>query len=76
MELYASEKEYVDRLEYCVVNYKQPIESSNSIAPKTLKVIMVDLFTNISEIHRFHKEYVIPFLFCLFYNYMTRQKTF
>ncbi len=59
MELYASEKEYVDRLKYCVVNYKQSVELPNSTAPKSIKAIIDDLFTNISEIHKFHKEYVI-----------------
>lgn len=56
LELYSTEKEYIDRLEYCIINYKQPIQSANSNAPRPLKSVVSDLFTNIEEIHRFHKE--------------------
>ena len=55
-ELYASEREYVDRLGYCITNYKEQIEAPNSSVPKTLKLIVTELFTNIKEIHKFHKE--------------------
>lgn len=62
MELYASEKEYVDRLEYCITSYKHPIQSANSNTPKLLKALVQELFTNIEEIHSFHKELVLVHL--------------
>ena len=54
-ELCSSEKEYVERLDFCLTNYKQTIVSSNA-APKALKGLVPDLFTNIEDIHKFHKE--------------------
>lgn len=56
LELIDSEKEYIDRLDYCIGNYKATIDSSTS-APKSLKSMSNDLFGNIEEIHNFHKKY-------------------
>ena len=46
-----SEREYMDRLTYCIKNYKKTIE-----AGKNLKGESKDLFGNIEEIHKFHRE--------------------
>lgn len=50
-EMLVSEQEYMDRLTYCIKNYKKIIESG-----KNLRGESKDLFGNIEEIHKFHRE--------------------
>ena len=50
-EMLGSEREYVDRLSYCIRNYKKAIESGKSLRGESK-----ELFGNIEEIHKFHRE--------------------
>ena len=54
-ELLDSEREYIDRLSFCINNYKTSIDQSSS-TPKTLKISATDLFGNIVDICNFHKK--------------------
>ena len=64
LELIDSEREYIDRLGYCITNYKATIDTSNSTAPKVLKTSCNELFGNIQDIYNFHKKYVYIIIIC------------
>jgi serine/threonine protein kinase len=59
-ELIDSEKQYIDRLDFCLRSYKLAIDENNATIPKSLKASSNELFGNIQEIYDFHKREILP----------------
>ena len=55
-ELLSSEKEYVERLTFCVTQYKCTINAPNSSAPKALRGVAEQLFGNVEDILNYHQR--------------------